>query len=147
MGDTKDLAMMLDAKIPIVVIESPDETRVLEFLARFAHDHAGRLQTVRLEVVVVYAVVADQGVGEEDDLASVGGVAQDLLVAGHAGVENDLAGGPALRSERPAFDHRTVCENEVCGHWVGAVIPSQLATDPGCSCTMCCLIDQTCTII
>ena len=38
MGDTKDLAMMLDAKIPIVVIESPDETRVLEFLARFAHE-------------------------------------------------------------------------------------------------------------
>ena len=30
--------MMLDAKIPIVVIESPDETRVLEFLARFAHE-------------------------------------------------------------------------------------------------------------
>ena len=40
MGDTNDLAMMLDAKIPIVVIESPDEPRVLDFLARFAIDRS-----------------------------------------------------------------------------------------------------------
>lgn len=36
MGDTKDLAMMLDAKVPIIVIESPDERRVLDVISRFA---------------------------------------------------------------------------------------------------------------
>ena len=36
MADTKDLNVLLDARIPIVGIESPDELRVLEFLLRFA---------------------------------------------------------------------------------------------------------------
>lgn len=36
MAETKDLGMILDAKIPIVVIESPDERRVLALLLRFA---------------------------------------------------------------------------------------------------------------
>ncbi|MCH8140708.1 MAG: AAA family ATPase [Proteobacteria bacterium] len=36
MAETKDLGMILDAKIPIVVIESPDERRVMALLLRFA---------------------------------------------------------------------------------------------------------------
>ena len=36
MADTKDLNVLLDAHIPIIGIESPDEERVLEFLLRFA---------------------------------------------------------------------------------------------------------------
>ena len=35
MAETKDLGMILDAKIPIVVIESPDERRVMALLLRF----------------------------------------------------------------------------------------------------------------
>ena len=38
-------------------------------------------------------VVADVGIGERDDLPGVGGIGDDLLVAGHGGVEHDLAGG------------------------------------------------------
>ena len=36
MAETKDLGMILDAKIPIIVIESPDERRVMALLLRFA---------------------------------------------------------------------------------------------------------------
>lgn len=36
MADTKDLSLILDAKIPIVVVESHDERRVLALLLRFA---------------------------------------------------------------------------------------------------------------
>jgi AAA+ superfamily predicted ATPase len=36
MADTKDLGMILDAGIPIVAIESPDEEQVLSLLLRFA---------------------------------------------------------------------------------------------------------------
>jgi len=36
MADTKDLNVLLDAKIPIIGIESPDEQRVLALLLRFA---------------------------------------------------------------------------------------------------------------
>lgn len=40
MGDSKDLALILDAKIPIVVVESPDERRVLALLLQFAIQRA-----------------------------------------------------------------------------------------------------------
>jgi len=36
MAETRDLGVILDARIPIVVIESPDERRVLALLLRFA---------------------------------------------------------------------------------------------------------------
>ena len=36
MGDTKDLGLILDSRIPIVVIESPDERRVLGLLLQFS---------------------------------------------------------------------------------------------------------------
>ena len=36
MAETKDLHMLLDAQIPIIAIESPDETRVMATLLRFA---------------------------------------------------------------------------------------------------------------
>ena len=36
MADTKDLNVLLDAKVPIIGIESPDEQRVLALLLRFA---------------------------------------------------------------------------------------------------------------
>ena len=36
MGDTRDLGMIIDAKIPILVVESPDERRVLSLLLQFA---------------------------------------------------------------------------------------------------------------
>jgi SpoVK/Ycf46/Vps4 family AAA+-type ATPase len=36
MGDTHDLSLILDARVPIIVIESPDEKQVLELLLRFA---------------------------------------------------------------------------------------------------------------
>ena len=36
MAETKDLGVLLDAKIPIIGVESPDEQRVLALLLRFA---------------------------------------------------------------------------------------------------------------
>ena len=35
MAETRDLKLLLDAQIPIIVVESPDEKRVLELLVRF----------------------------------------------------------------------------------------------------------------
>ena len=48
----------------------------------------------------VDAVVADVRVGEGDDLAGVGRVGDDLLVAGQHGVEHDLAGRDGRRRRR-----------------------------------------------
>ena len=51
----------------------------------------GQMRLAALHVLVVDAVVADLGVGHRDDLAAVAGIGEDFLIAGHGGVETDLA--------------------------------------------------------
>ena len=57
------------------------------------------MRFARLDVLVVRADIANVGEGEGDDLAGVGGIGEDLLVAGHRRVEAQLANRLALRSE------------------------------------------------
>ena len=78
------------------------------------NDAAGarpRRQVDALDVVLVGADIADMREGEGDDLPGIGGVGEDLLVAGHGGVEADLADrvcrwrrgrNPPARCRRPA---------------------------------------------
>jgi hypothetical protein len=55
-------------------------------------DHEARgVGLERLGVLGIGAGVADVGVGEGDDLARVRGIGEDLLVAGHRGVEHHFA--------------------------------------------------------
>ena len=63
-----------------------------------AHDDAAGVDAVGLHRRRRDAVVADQRIGEDDDLARVGGVGDRLLVAGHRGVEDDLAGDRRRRA-------------------------------------------------
>ena len=69
----------------------------------------------RLDVFVVGADIADMREGEGDDLAGVGGIGEDLLVAGHRGVEADLAGRVADRADAVAFEARAVVEDQEGG--------------------------------
>ena len=57
-----------------------------------AHDDGARVGAIGLHGGRADAVVADERVGEGDDLAGVGGIGDGLLIAGHRGVEDDLAG-------------------------------------------------------
>ena len=82
---------------------------------QLAHHDAPAERTPALVVVGADPVVADVGVGEGDDLAGVGRVGDDLLVARQHRVEHDLAGGdPArrLRPDRLALERRAVGEDE-----------------------------------
>ena len=63
------------------------------------HYEAAHVDAVGLEVLRIHAVVADKRVGHVDHLTGVGRVGQYLLVAGHAGVEADLAEELALSAE------------------------------------------------
>ena len=56
------------------------------------------------------AVVADERVGHADELAPVGGIGEDLLVASHRGVEDHLAVGLAARAQRLAPEHAPIGE-------------------------------------
>ncbi len=65
-----------------------------------AGDEALDPGAVRLLVEPGDAVVADVRLRHHHDLAAVGGVGQDLLVAGHRGVEDDLAEAGARARRR-----------------------------------------------
>ncbi len=56
--------------------------------------------------------------GEGDELPGIGGIGEDLLIAGHRGVEADLAHGVAFGAEAKAFQHRAVGEHEERGRLV-----------------------------
>ena len=66
-----------------------------------------------------HAVVADQRVGEDEDLAAVRRVGERLDVAGHPGVEDHLAADGPRRPERAAGHLRAVLQQEL--HRYGSV--------------------------
>src|SRR5262249_17438278 len=75
-----------------------------------------------LSVLPIGADIADVREGEGDDLSGVGGVGQDLLVAGHGSVEAHLTDGRASGAEAVTGNHRAVRQHES---------PSQRNFDPG----------------
>ena len=79
------------------------------------HDaaRAGRRRKVDgLDVVLVGADIADMREGEGDDLAGIGRIGEDFLVAGHRGIEADLADGMAGGAKAEAFEHRAVGQHQ-----------------------------------
>ncbi len=83
-----------------------------------AGDEALHPRPPRFGGQVAGAVVADVGLGHDDDLAAVGGIGEDLLlVAGHRGVEDDLAHRRARRG-RAAAEDGAVFEQEEGFSWL-----------------------------
>ena len=90
---------------------------VTGFEAAFAHDESAAEGLAGFDVFFADAVVADLGVGHGDDLACVGGVGEDFLVAHHGGVEDEFAGGFAGCADGSAFKYKPVFEGKNCfGH-------------------------------
>ena len=85
-------------------------------LAGLADDITLGPDLIRLHVVLIHAVVADEGVGLGDDLAVVAGVGQRLLKAHHAGGKDDLAHGDALSAHRLAGKDHAICQKKICVH-------------------------------
>ena len=65
-----------------------------------------------LDVFVIRADIADMGEGEGDDLAEIGRVGQDFLIAGEGSVEAHFGRDCACRSDALAFDHGAVRQDE-----------------------------------
>src|SRR4029453_1923998 len=93
-------------------------------LAVLAPDEASHPGLPRLDVLAVDADVPDLGIRHRDELPLVRGVGQDLLVARHAGVEDELAGRLGRGAERLAVEDRAVGECEDCGTPAHASAPS-----------------------
>ena len=91
-----------------VLVERYLAAPVGRVLAHLAHDEAGNPALAGLVVVKVDAVVADERVGHGNDLTVVGRVGQDLLIAGHAGVEYDLTDALSFVADCGALEQGAV---------------------------------------
>ena len=80
--------------------------------AQHAAAHPAGGEAARLHVLVIGADIADMREGEGDDLPGIGRIGQDLLIAGHGGVEADLADGDAGCARALAFDDGAVGKHE-----------------------------------
>ena len=79
---------------------------------RVGDDQRPQPRPDRLVVVDQAAVVADEGIGHDHDLAGVRGVGADLLVAGLAGVDDEVAAGRDRRAEGDPREDRPVLERQ-----------------------------------
>ena len=73
----------------------------------------GRVEV--LDVLGVGADIADMREGEGDDLAGIGGIGKDLLVAGERGVEAHFRDRRSGGAEAAALDHRAVGKHQKGG--------------------------------
>ena len=97
------------------LLEGPGRAPVARTVAEIPHDHPAAVGPGRLVVGGIDPVVADLGVGEGDDLAGIGRVGDDLLVAGEHGVEHRFPGGhPALGlgADGLALEHGPVGQHQ-----------------------------------
>ena len=81
-----------------------------------AHHQAFDVRLGGFVVALIRAVVADLRIGEDDDLAGVGGVGEDFLIAGDGGIEDHFAGAFDGRTKTTALEDRAVFQGEDC--WV-----------------------------
>src|SRR6185503_15006466 len=98
-------------------------------LAVLAHDEAAYPGLPRLDVLAIHADVPDLGIGHGDELPVVRWVRQDLLIARHAGVEDELADGLARGAEGLAVEDRAVGECQDCGTPAHAGVASSAAAE------------------
>ena len=81
-------------------------------LAAFLDDERGSVDLAGFHVLGVDPVVADQGPGHAHHLSVIGGVGENLLIPGHAGVENDFPSALAGAGKGTSFKYKTVFKSQ-----------------------------------
>src|SRR5690606_13957902 len=70
--------------------------------AVLAHNESRKVGLSALDVFPIDAVVPDLGIGHRDNLSAIAGIGEDLLVAGHRRIKDDLSVYLAGSAERDA---------------------------------------------
>ena len=81
-------------------------------VAHVVHDKAAQVQDVSLHDRRIDTVVAYLRISQRDNLASVTWIGDNLLVARHGRVENNLAEGLSTRTAAPPLEGCSVFENK-----------------------------------
>ncbi len=111
-----DLGQADDAVIEQELLQRLLGAPVAELRAELADDKPFHLDVRGLNVLLVDAAVADVGIGHGHDLAFVGWVGQDLLIAHHARIEADLSEPLARGPERLPIEDLAVFQSQDALH-------------------------------
>jgi len=84
--------------------------------ADLAHNKGGDLGTIALHILPVDAGVAHVGDGHADDLSPVGWIGDDLLVAGQAGVKDNLTHDCCGGAEGATVKDAAIGQRQGCVH-------------------------------
>src|SRR5207302_3016086 len=106
---------VVDARDPVafqVGVERVERTEAARVLRMPAHDESTDPGLLRLAVGVIDAVVSLQRVGHADHLAGIRRIGEDLLVAGHSGVEDHLALAERIGAEGLACEGAAVLQDQ-----------------------------------
>ena len=76
------------------------------------HHKSGTPGPVGFVVLMIHAVIADERIAHDDSLSGIGRIGENLLIAGHGGVENHFAHAVVRRSDGLAFKHGAVAKNQ-----------------------------------
>jgi len=113
-----------DAGFLEVFVEAFGGAIVAGGAAEFLDNKAAEGELGTFDVFGVDAVVPDEGVGHRDDLATVRGIGEDLLVPGHASIEADLAIDFAFGTKIDTGIDSSVFESQLCsaGHGMESLL-------------------------
>ena len=101
-----------DAVLLQVRIERLTRPEVAFVATEFLDDETSQLQPATFHILDVDSVVSDQRVRHRDDLAAVGRVGEDFLIAGHAGVKDDFAMNFTRGTKGSTFEDRTINQSK-----------------------------------
>jgi hypothetical protein len=119
--DTAKADAAVRAQPLIEALHRPEIARIGD---RIADDAAERMRIVGLQILVIGTDVADVREGESDDLRRIGGIGHHLLVAGHRGVEADLADRLAFGAETVTSNDGAVGQNQYARRSLGRLVRS-----------------------
>ncbi len=92
-GDTDNIARLEVVRQALLTAEAARQQR------QVANHQTCRPDFCGLFVFAVNAGITNMGIGQGHDLTSVGGVGQDLLIAGHGGIENHFTNRMPVRTD------------------------------------------------
>ena len=99
--------------------------QLLAMGGKLADHETFNVRTLRLVVGGAGSVIADLGIGEDDDLAGIGGVGEDFLIAGEGGIEDDFAASFGGRTKTPALEDVPVFQGEYCSGQFRLFLPGR----------------------
>jgi hypothetical protein len=75
-----------------------------------------RLNPGRFHVLGIHAIIADQRIGHGHNLARIGGIGKDFLIAGHRGVEYYFSGSLTRSGKGSSLKNSAVFQSNECFH-------------------------------